>query len=136
MTSLTEGILFFIAMIFFSGGLDNSVWYLVLSLFHVARAIFGFAMGRVIPSSYDFVEKLEFKGDKQLEYRLVRPELTRKVQTLLLEYYDDFEKLALVYTLLACISFVLDIISFFAVYGILASRLSDLPDIVFDAGLT
>lgn len=64
MTTFLEGILFFIAMIFFFVGNDKSVWYLVLALFHVARAFIGFGMGRIVPSSYDFVEKLEFKGDR------------------------------------------------------------------------
>lgn len=63
-TTFLELLLFFIAMIFFSIGTDNSVWYLVLALFHVARAFVGFGIGRVVPSSYDFVEKLEFKGEK------------------------------------------------------------------------
>ena len=63
-TSFLEGLLFFIAIIFFLVGVDGSNWYGVLALFHVARAFVGFGMGRVVPSSYDFVEKLEFKGDK------------------------------------------------------------------------
>ena len=58
-TSALEGLLFFIAMIFFVIGNDRSMWYLVLALFHVARALVGFSMARVVPSSYDFVEKLE-----------------------------------------------------------------------------
>lgn len=65
-TTFMECLLFFIAMIFFSIGSDNSVWYLFLALFHVARAFVGFGIGRIVPSSYDFVEKLEFKGDTQL----------------------------------------------------------------------
>ena len=78
-TSFSEGLLFFVATIFFSSGWDNSVWFLVLALFHVVRALVGFGIGRVVPSSYDFVEKLEFKGEKQLSYHQVRPELARKV---------------------------------------------------------
>lgn len=127
-TSFLEGLLFFIAMIFFFVGTDKSVWYLVLALFHVARSFVGFGMGRLVPSSYDFVEKLEFKGDRPLEYRLVRPELTRKVQTLILEYYDDYEMPARLYTLLALVSLVLDIISFIAVFGLLASFVGDFED--------
>jgi hypothetical protein len=65
-TSFLEFLLFFVVMIFFFVGEDRSVWFGVLALFHIARAFMGVAMGRVIPSSYDFVEKLEFKGDKQL----------------------------------------------------------------------
>ena len=67
-TSILEMLLFFVAMIFFLIGIDYSTWYGVLSLFHVARAFVGFGMGRAVPSSYDFVEKLEFKGEKQLAY--------------------------------------------------------------------
>ena len=78
-TSALEGILFFIAIVFFVIGNDRSMWYLVLALFHVARAFVGFAMARVVPSSYDFVEKLEFKGEATLKYQQVRPELTRRV---------------------------------------------------------
>ena len=63
-TSILEMLLFFVAMIFFLIGIDYSTWYGVLSLFHVARAFVGFCMGRVIPSSYDFVEKLETKGNR------------------------------------------------------------------------
>ncbi len=79
MTSLLEGLLFFVAMIFFFIGNDKSVWYLVLALFHVARSFVGFAMGRLVPSSYDFVEKLEFKGEKPLVYENVRVEMQTKV---------------------------------------------------------
>lgn len=67
-TSFLEMLLFFVAMIFFFVGTDRSVWFLVLSLFHVARAFMGMAMGRTIPSSYDFVEKLEFNGAKQMQF--------------------------------------------------------------------
>ena len=63
-TSCLEGLLFFISMIFFFVGEDRSTWYGVLALFHVARSFVGFGIGRVVPSSYDFVEKLEFKGEK------------------------------------------------------------------------
>ena len=49
-----------LAIIFFFVGEDRSTWYGVLALLHVARSFIGFAMGRVVPSSYDFVEKLEF----------------------------------------------------------------------------
>ena len=58
----------------------------------------------------------------------MRPALTRKVQNLLLEYYDDFEMVARLYLLIALISFVLDIISFFVVFGFLASLKSDVSD--------
>ena len=64
MTSFLEFVLFFVVLVFFFAGTDRSVWYVILALFHVARAFFGLAMGKVIPSSYDFVEKLEFKGEK------------------------------------------------------------------------
>ncbi len=128
MTSLLEGLLFFVAMIFFFIGKDKSVWYLVLALFHVARSFVGFAMGRLVPSSYDFVEKLEFKGEKPLVYENVRVEMQNKVQKLLLEYYEDYEKPAKLYTLLAVVSSVLDVISFFAVFGLLAGFVSDYED--------
>jgi len=49
-----------------------------------------------------------------------------------MEYYNDFEKLAKVYTILAFITTALDVISFFAVYGILAGRISDIPDDIGD----
>ena len=124
--------LFFVAMIFFSSGWDNSVWYLVLALFHVVRAFVGFGIGRVVPSSYDFVEKLEFKGEKQLSYHQVRPELSRKVQQLILEYYDDYEKPARLYTFLALATLALDIISFFAVFGQLLSFIGSYVDPILD----
>lgn len=63
-TSMLEGLLFFVAIIFFFIGEDRSTWFGVLALCHVARSFIGFGMGRVVPSSYDFVEKLEFKGDR------------------------------------------------------------------------
>jgi len=124
-TSFLEFALFFVVLVFFFAGTDRSVWYGILALFHVARAFFGLAMGKVIPSSYDFVEKLEFKGEKQLQYSAVRNDLSRKVKELLMEYYNDFEKPAMIYTILALITTVLDIVSFFAVYGLLANRISD-----------
>lgn len=127
-TSMLEFLLFFASIIFFTAGVDKSVWFGVLALFHVVRAFMGLAMGRVIPSSYDFVEKLEFRGDKPLVYSNVKGALTAKVKKLLVEYYDDYEKLAKLYTLLALITSVLDVISFFAVYGTLASRIGDIPD--------
>ena len=54
--------MFWVAVVFFFVGEDQSMWFAVLALLHVARSFVGFAMGRVVPSSYDFVEKLEFKG--------------------------------------------------------------------------
>ena len=93
MTSGMEFMLFFVAVIFFFTGLDRSTWYGILALFHVARAFIGVAMQRVIPSSYDFVEKLEFIGKGPVRYSSVKQELTLKVKKLLVEYYDDFEKL-------------------------------------------
>jgi len=47
------------------------------------------------------------------------------VQNLLIEYYDDYEMAARLYSLIAAISFVLDLVSFFAVLGLLASYASD-----------
>ena len=47
---------------------------------------------------------------------------------MLLEYYDDFDLVARLYLLIALISFVLDIISFFVVFGFLASLKSDVSD--------
>ena len=142
-TAFFESLLFFISMIFFFTGADRSTWYGVLALFHIARSFVGFGIGRVVPSSYDFVEKLEFKGEKQLAYPTVRPALTRKVQYLLLEYYDDFEMPARLYLFIAFVSFVLDIISFFIVFGFLAGLKSDVgdlpdgtPDEVIEVALT
>lgn len=73
----------------------------------------------------------------------MQPQLVRKVKELILEYYDDFEKPARLYTLLAFISFVLDIISFFAVFALLVSfinsasfDLGSAPVPVIDAYLT
>jgi len=60
-----------------------------------------------------------------LQYSAVRSDLSRKVKELLMEYYNDFEKPAMIYTILALITTVLDIISFFAVFGLLATRISD-----------
>lgn len=131
-TSFLELLLFFVAIIFFFVGEDRSVWFGVLALFHVARAFMGMAMGRVIPSSYDFVEKLEFNGAKQLVFSNVNRELGHKVKMLICDYYDDFERLAFLYTVLAVLTTTLDIISFFAVYGILAGRIGDLPDNLSD----
>lgn len=37
-----------------------------------------------------------------------------------MEYYEDYEKWAKPYTLLAVITTVLDVVSFFAIYGSLA----------------
>ena len=128
-TSILEMLLFFVAMIFFLIGIDYSTWYGVLSLFHVARAFVGFCMGRVIPSSYDFVEKLETKGNRQMEYRLVGPQLKKKVRDLIIDYYKDFEMVARLYTILSLISFGLDVISFFIVFGFLAAIQSDVDDV-------
>ena len=61
-TTILEGLMFWVAVVFFFVGEDQSMWFAVLALLHVARSFVGFAMGRVVPSSYDFVEKLEFKG--------------------------------------------------------------------------
>ena len=97
------------------------------------RSFVGFFISRIVPSSYDFVEKLEFTGDKQLEYRLVRPQLTRKVQQLMLDYYDDYEMPARMYTFLAVVSLTLDLISFIAVIALLGSyagRVDEYEEIV------
>ena len=45
---------------------------------------------------------------------------------MLLEYYEDFEMVAKLYLLIAFVTFVLDVISFFAVFGLLAALKSDL----------
>ena len=45
-----------------------------------------------------------------------------------MEYYEDFEMVARLYTLLALISFVFDVISFFIVFGFLAKIQSDTDD--------
>ena len=50
------------------------------------------------------------------------------MQNLLLEYYDDYERVAKLYFLLAIITFVFDVISFFIVYGLLATHMSDAPE--------
>ena len=110
------------------------MFYGVLALVHVGRSFIGFGMGRVVPSSYDFVEKLEFKGDKQLHFPQVRPALTRKVQNLLLEYYDDFEIVARLYFFLALATTVLDVIAFFVVFGMLASYTGDGPEDIEASG--
>ena len=62
----------------------------------------------------------------------MQPQLTRKVKELILEFYDDFEKPARLYTFLAIISFVLDIISFFAVFGLLVSYVNSAEDVGID----
>ena len=128
-TSTIEALMFFVAIVFFCFGPDGSTWYGVLALFHVARALVGFGMGRVVPSSYDFVEKIEFRGDKQYASLLqLRTELEFKVKSLLADYYDDFEKLARLYSLLAIVSFTVDVVSFFAVFGLLTAYIGDGDD--------
>lgn len=51
---------------------------------------------------------------------------------MLLEYYDDFEMVARLYLLIALVTFILDIISFFTVFGFLASLKSDIGDVLTD----
>lgn len=65
------------------------------------------------------------------------PALTRKVQSLLLEYYDDYEMPARLYTLLALISLALDIISFIAVLALLGGfiGMADDTEAVIDLAL-
>ena len=58
--------------------------------------------------------------------------MVTKVKDLIMEYYEDFEMVARLYTLLAIISFVLDIISFFIVFGFLAKIQSDADDFQLD----
>ncbi len=48
---------------------------------------------------------------------------------MLIEYYEDYEKPAKLYTLLAVVSTVLDVISFFAVFGLLAGFVSDYEEV-------
>ena len=54
--------------------------------------------------------------------------MVTKVKALIMEHNEDFEMVARLYTLLALISFVLDVISFFIVFGFLAKIQSDTDD--------
>ena len=118
-TFFLDWLLFFVAILFFFKG-DFSIWNGgALFLCHIARAVFGFLIGRVVPTSYKFVKELEFKGDKQLEYQLVRAEMVTRVKKLIMVYYDDFEKLARWYTRLSIVCLVLDGITFWFEYGYL-----------------
>ena len=55
--------------------------------------------------------------------------MVTKVKELIMDYYEDFEMVARLYTLLALVSFVLDVISFFIVFGFLAKIQSDAEDL-------
>ena len=47
---------------------------------------------------------------------------------MIVDYYEDFELVAKLYLLIAFVTFVLDIISFFTVFGMLASLKGDVTD--------
>ena len=66
-TAFLEGILFFIAMIFFFTGTDRSTWYAVPAFVQIARSWVGFAMGRVVPKE---VVSLQLEIEKQIEEAL------------------------------------------------------------------
>lgn len=88
--SVLEILGFFLNMIFFIGGSSYQLWFGVMNMFHVIRGFLGFILSRIFPASHEIISKLEYFGTKQLIFAQVKPELTSKVQSLLLKYYEDY----------------------------------------------
>ena len=116
---------FFVNMVFFLGGGEYQLWFGIMNLFHVVRGFTGFVLNAIWPSSHDLMSKLDYSGHKQLVFAQVKPDLTKKMQVLLIEYYNDYEKPAKVYTATSCLTLLIDIISTWVYIGKIG--LSDEP---------
>ena len=98
-------------MVFFIGSAHKQLGYAIMCMFHVARGFVGFALSRIFPVSHELFEKLDYHGNKQLIFAQVKPDISNKIKDILISYYDDYEKPALVYSSLTVLCLVIDIIS-------------------------
>lgn len=130
-TSLIEVVFFFFNIIFFVMNGAKGFWYSVMFLlFHMTRSLIGYYISRLLPPSHEITKRITYTGDQQLKFAQVKPELGSMVQLLILEYMDDFELPALVYTGASAICFLFDLISFFVFVGISANYKKQAQDIL------
>jgi hypothetical protein len=65
-TSVFEIVTFFLNVLFFlSNKNDSQLWYTILFLIvHIARAIVGLVLTRILPQSSAFLSKMELQGNQ------------------------------------------------------------------------
>lgn len=84
----------------------------------MTRASVGLYISHLVPTSHQITNKIGYKGDAQLKFAQVRPELSTQIQNIILEQLEDFELPALVYSVASAVCFAFDIVSFFVCVGI------------------
>jgi hypothetical protein len=133
--SCIEVVFFFFNIIFFVWNGNKGFWYSILFLiFHMVRSLIGFYICRLVPTSHEITNRIAYTGDQQLKFAQVRPELTNLIQNLILEYLDDLEFPALVYTGATVVCFLFDLISFFIFVGISGAFKKSAAKILLNAG--
>lgn len=100
----------------------------------MVRSLIGFYICRLVPTSHEITNRISYTGDQQLKFAQVRPELTNLIQNLILEYLDDLEFPALVYTGATVFCFLFDLISFFIFVGISGAFKKSAAKILLNAG--
>lgn len=68
-TSVYELAAYFLQILFFLGKIQvNTVWFQILGLLHVVRALLGLYIARNLPRFNDLTMQAQLKGDMQLGY--------------------------------------------------------------------
>lgn len=117
--SVVEVTFFLFNIIFFVMNKGSALWYAILFLlFHMVRATVGLYISNMVPPSHELTRKIGYKGDSQLKFAQVRPELGTQIQNLLLEHLDDIELPSLIYSVSSIICAIFDIVAFFVFVGI------------------
>jgi len=129
-----EIVSFFTNVIFFLNPQgSNQTWFMVVSLFHPARGFCGIAMSTILPHSHQIVSKLDFAGPQQLKWAQVRPTIVKQLESLLVEYLDDWERPAKIYTLLSAVTLLFDIVGilvYLIKFGMAGDDFTDLPQFI------
>jgi hypothetical protein len=74
--SFAEAVFFLFNIIFFVINRSSALWYAILFLlFHMFRASLGLYISHMVPTSHELTQKIGYKGDNQLKFAQVRPEL-------------------------------------------------------------
>ena len=110
---------FFVNMVFFLGGGEYQLWFGIMNMFHVIRGFTGFILNTIFPASHDIMSKLDYtrNWNTQLKFAEFPDDLAKKMKNLLLEYYNDYELPAKVYSATSVLTLLIDIISTWVYIG-------------------
>ena len=88
-------------------------------MFHVIRGFTGFILNTIFPSSHDIMSKLDYtrNWNTQLKFAEFPDDLSKKMKNLLLDYYNDYEMPAKVYSATSVLTLLIDIISTWVYIG-------------------